>query len=213
VKLRARLPLVLTLLGFAGIGALAVRALVLAAARGAREALVVGAAFAVYAGWMAWESRVSRRETEKADAPADRATLELAAAAKLSLLVAALVPEPALAPWSGVGVLVLAIGVAIRARAVALLGRGYGHRIRPAASLVDRGLYAVVRHPAYLGTLVLHVGVVLVFWNPWSVAALVLLWAPAVLVRTVVEDRFLRGFPAYADYAARVRFRLVPFLF
>jgi protein-S-isoprenylcysteine O-methyltransferase Ste14 len=77
---------------------------------------------------------------------------------------------------------------------------------------VTRGPYALVRHPAYLGTLVAHVGLTLVFPSVWSIAALALLWLPAVLVRTLLEDRELRRLPAYGEYAAEVRSSLVPFV-
>jgi protein-S-isoprenylcysteine O-methyltransferase Ste14 len=51
-------------------------------------------------------------------------------------------------------------------------------------------------------------GITLGSWISTFIAAIAL----ALLVwRTIVEDRMLRrGLPGYADYAARVRYRLVP---
>ena len=83
-------------------------------------------------------------------------------------------------------------------------------RIQADQRVVDRGPYAVVRHPGYAG---------LALWalsGPMllrSTAAFVPALATAgwVVIRTVLEDRMLRvELPGYAEYARRVRYRLVP---
>lgn len=82
-----------------------------------------------------------------------------------------------------------------------------GHRV------VSTGPYAVVRHPMYAGYVAwaLATPVALGSW-PGVVPAAEL--AAGVVVRTVLEDRTLRTeLPGYAEYAARVRWRLVPGLF
>ena len=76
--------------------------------------------------------------------------------------------------------------------------------------MIDTGPYAIVRHPIYLGGLVLFAGIPLTlgsFWAlvPAAVATLV------ILVRTVMEDRMLHEeLGGYKEYAARVRHRLIP---
>jgi protein-S-isoprenylcysteine O-methyltransferase Ste14 len=211
-RLRALLPLALTLLGFAVMGALFVRreAAALSASPAAAAAFAVAAL--TYAAWLAWESRVSAREASRAGSlDLDRGTMELAAFAKYALLAGALVPldAPPL-PAVVAGLALLALGVAARAAAVRTLGAAYSHRIRPIdGDVVARGPYALVRHPAYLGTLLAHAGIALVFCSAWSIAALLSCWLPAVLLRTVLEDRALRESPAYAAYASRVRARLL----
>ncbi len=76
--------------------------------------------------------------------------------------------------------------------------------------LITAGPYALLRHPGYAGVLVSSLcgGVTLGSW--WSLAPL----APLIglfLWRTAMEDRFLQeGLQGYADYARRVRYRLVP---
>ncbi len=76
--------------------------------------------------------------------------------------------------------------------------------------VVTRGPYARVRHPGYAG---------MVLGAPATALALGSWWAllPAIAVsflflrRTAHEDRFLREhLGGYADYARRVRYRLVP---
>ncbi|QDV35515.1 methyltransferase family protein [Tautonia plasticadhaerens] len=76
--------------------------------------------------------------------------------------------------------------------------------------VVSSGPYRFLRHPGYTGLLVGTVcgGIALGSW--WSLLPLVPLVA-LFLHRTALEDRFLReGLVGYADYARRVRFRLVP---
>ena len=211
--LRAALPLTLTLVGFVVMGGLVVRKVVaLGAGFGG---LACAAAALIYAAWLAWESRVSARELAVRGPDHDRGTMELAAFAKYAVLFAAILPGDAPTPVpAGIGLALMVFGVAIRTSAIQRLGRGYSHRIRrPAGPVVTSGPYAVVRHPAYLGTLLAHTGLVLVLLNAWSLGALLLLWYPAVLARTVLEDRYLRELPEYAAYASRVRGSLLAHFF
>lgn len=76
--------------------------------------------------------------------------------------------------------------------------------------LVDAGPYAVVRHPGYLGMLIFDLGAPLALASWWA-----LLPAGVAIgcfaLRTAREDRMLRAdLPGYAEYAARVRYRLLP---
>lgn len=77
-------------------------------------------------------------------------------------------------------------------------------------ALVDRGVYALVRHPFYVGTPLVLVGMAL--WLESYAAALFALIPIAILVlRIRHEERFLRReLPGYDTYAARVRYRLLP---
>lgn len=76
--------------------------------------------------------------------------------------------------------------------------------------VVSSGPYAYVRHPMYSGMMLFFVGVPLLLGSWWGVAM-----APLFLllfaVRVRIEERTLiAGLPGYADYAARVRYRLLP---
>jgi protein-S-isoprenylcysteine O-methyltransferase Ste14 len=212
--LRAALPLVLTLLGFVVLGGLALRRIVALGLTAAGA--LCAAAFVTYAAWLAWESRVSAREIDRASGDRDRGTMELAAAAKYALLLGALIPAttPRLA-FALPGLALMIAGALLRVRAIHVMGASYTHRIRfPVVPLVTSGPYAWIRHPAYFGTLLAHAGLVLVMLNAWSLSALLTLWVPAVLLRTALEDRWLRErLPIYADYATRVRASYVPGLF
>jgi protein-S-isoprenylcysteine O-methyltransferase Ste14 len=81
-----------------------------------------------------------------------------------------------------------------------------GHRV------VSTGPYAYVRHPMYAVALLIVAGAPLLLGSWWGLAAaaaLVLL----IAIRAVLEERMLTAeLAGYADYAARVRYRLVPYL-
>lgn len=213
-RLRAAMPLLLTVGGFVLIGGLCAWRLFQS---GWQWATVwCGVAVALYASWLAWEARVSVAEVGRLSLDRDQGTMEVAAMAKISLLLAALLPASEVYTWVALPALALmGGGIALRGAAIRQLGPRYSHRIRvPDAPLEQRGPYAWIRHPAYLGTLLAHAGVALVFLNPWSLAALALLWAPAVLLRTVVEERCLsQALPEYGPYARRVRYALLPGLY
>jgi protein-S-isoprenylcysteine O-methyltransferase Ste14 len=76
--------------------------------------------------------------------------------------------------------------------------------------VIDTGPYAIVRHPLYLGALIMSAGIPLAlgsFWAlvPAGVGVLIL------VVRTVMEDRTLQEeLEGYKEYAGRVRYRLIP---
>ena len=76
--------------------------------------------------------------------------------------------------------------------------------------VIDTGPYAVVRHPMYVGGLIFLIGMGLILGS-WPAFAGGVLTCAIIVLRTALEDRTLRhGLPGYADYAARVRYRLIP---
>jgi protein-S-isoprenylcysteine O-methyltransferase Ste14 len=79
-----------------------------------------------------------------------------------------------------------------------------GHRV------VTKGPYGFVRHPFYAAILLFLPSAALMLGSWFGVAATILL-AGALILRTALEDRELhRRLDGYADYAQRVRYRLVP---
>jgi len=82
-----------------------------------------------------------------------------------------------------------------------------GHRV------VSTGPYAVVRHPMYAGYIVWLLAVPIALGSLPALAPATLL-AAAILARTVLEDRTLHAeLPGYPEYAAKVRWRLLPHVF
>lgn len=77
---------------------------------------------------------------------------------------------------------------------------------------VTTGPYGLVRHPMYTGAIPYFLGVPLLLGSLWGLALAPLLIALLAL-RAVMEERTLRTeLAGYADYAARVRYRLIPFV-
>ena len=76
--------------------------------------------------------------------------------------------------------------------------------------VISSGPYAFVRHPMYSGIMLFFVGVPLLV-GCWRGVALAPLFAILFAVRAGIEERALiAGLPGYADYAARVRYRMLP---
>jgi protein-S-isoprenylcysteine O-methyltransferase Ste14 len=76
--------------------------------------------------------------------------------------------------------------------------------------VIDRGPYALVRHPGYAGSIVYMLGMAVALGSRATIA--VTLFVVAVTVyRTAREDRTLQAeLDGYAAYAQRVRYRLLP---
>jgi len=79
-----------------------------------------------------------------------------------------------------------------------------GHRV------ISTGPYAWVRHPMYTGTILFFVGAPLLLGSWWGVAMSPLFVVLFAVRARIEEHALLAGLPGYADYAARVRYRLVP---
>lgn len=77
-------------------------------------------------------------------------------------------------------------------------------------TVVTGGPYAAVRHPGYAGSIAANLAGPVVLGSLWALAVGAVIVA-LVVVRTALEDRTLqRELDGYADYARRVRWRLLP---
>ncbi len=77
-------------------------------------------------------------------------------------------------------------------------------------TVASAGPYAVVRHPMYAYALLLMVGAPLLLGSLWGLLGLAL-FVPLLAVRALGEEAILlEGLPGYREYAAKVRFRLLP---
>jgi protein-S-isoprenylcysteine O-methyltransferase Ste14 len=78
--------------------------------------------------------------------------------------------------------------------------------------LVDTGLYGFIRHPFYLGMLLMFAGIALWLESYAGVLALIVVFG-ALVTRVTVEERTLREtLPGYSAYTEQVRYRIIPYV-
>ncbi len=85
-------------------------------------------------------------------------------------------------------------------------------KIQEGQRVIDSGPYAIVRHPMYASALLLFIGIPLLLgsWLGLALSAILIL---GIAWRAVREERMLRAeLRGYEDYAARVRYRIIPFV-
>jgi len=108
------------------------------------------------------------------------------------------------------GLVLQVVGLTICFSSFVALGRSFGFAAAD-RGLVQRGPYAVVRHPIYSSYVLLGSGYVLQSLSLRNV----LVFAVAScfnMGRAVVEDELLATNAAHRSYRARVRWRIVPFV-
>jgi protein-S-isoprenylcysteine O-methyltransferase Ste14 len=77
-------------------------------------------------------------------------------------------------------------------------------------TVVTTGPYRFVRHPGYAGGVIAYLATPLALGTLWAYLPMGLILC-ALALRTALEDRTLQDeLPGYAEYAARVRYRLLP---
>jgi protein-S-isoprenylcysteine O-methyltransferase Ste14 len=85
-------------------------------------------------------------------------------------------------------------------------------RVEAEQQVVSTGLYGIVRHPMYVGNIILMVGVPLALGSYWGLVFLI----PGVVVlavRILDEEKALTDeLAGYREYMQRVRFRLLPYV-
>jgi protein-S-isoprenylcysteine O-methyltransferase Ste14 len=78
--------------------------------------------------------------------------------------------------------------------------------------VIATGPYSFLRHPMYSGALLLILGIPVALGSWWGLLVIVLM-APALIWRLLDEEKFLKkNLAGYTEYAQRVRYRLVPFV-
>jgi len=90
------------------------------------------------------------------------------------------------------------------------LGRNIGF-VPAQRRIVTTGAYAYVRHPIYTGLFLAYLALAFQAFSPRNVLILSLgiLW---FVIKSIVEENFLRADPEYAAYLNRVRARWIPFV-
>jgi protein-S-isoprenylcysteine O-methyltransferase Ste14 len=106
---------------------------------------------------------------------------------------------------------VMLIGMFVQLHAKVVLARSFGC-VPANRGLKFSGPYQFVRHPMYLGYLISHMAVLAMNPSGWNLGVFLVCYGLQV-PRLLIEERFLLADSQYQDYAARVRYRLLPGLF
>ena len=84
--------------------------------------------------------------------------------------------------------------------------------VQKGQTVIDTGLYGVVRHPMYAASLLLFLSMPLILNSIFSFLVM-LAYPPIIAKRIRGEERLLkRELPGYEDYMERVKYRLIPFV-
>ena len=76
--------------------------------------------------------------------------------------------------------------------------------------VVDKGPYTFIRHPGYAGLIVSSFAIAIALNSLWALIPAGL-YAVAFFIRAYLEDVTLqKELPGYSEYAARVKYRLIP---
>lgn len=178
----------------------------------AGETAVIG----IYLLWLVYEIRVSRRDVHEKVETADYGTREFYAVSQALTILSALY-NPSLWRVPGLyhlcGVLLLLAGLLLRIGAVETLGKYYSHVVRKREDhkIISSGPYSLLRHPAYAGMLLIHLGLTLFFFNVLTAVIFSLLLIPSLVLRILIEEKTLLTIPGYRDYALK-RKRIIPFI-
>lgn len=78
--------------------------------------------------------------------------------------------------------------------------------------VIDTGLYAMVRHPMYLGLLIMVLFTPLALGSYWALFFAVLFIPMNVFRIRKEEAMLLQGLPGYKEYLLKTRYRLIPFI-
>ncbi len=109
------------------------------------------------------------------------------------------------------GALIVALGIAIRLKALIDLGTAFSMKVerKENQELVTGGLYATIRHPLYLASLIIALGIPILL-SAWLTLVLTILTTIGILARIRKEEQFMRAqFPGYEEYAEKT-WRLLP---
>lgn len=84
--------------------------------------------------------------------------------------------------------------------------------VQEGQTVIDTGLYGIVRHPMYTSTILMSLAIPLVLGS-W-ISFLPMLLYPVIIIRRIHGEEALleEGLPGYREYKQKVRWRLIPYI-
>ena len=113
--------------------------------------------------------------------------------------------------WDSIAVVLTIAGLATQLYSKLTLGRRFG-LVAANRGICSSGPYRLVRHPIYMGYVMLHLGFFLLNPSFWNFSVFVILYTIKI-PRILAEERLLGQDPDYRIYMSKVRSRLIPGLF
>jgi protein-S-isoprenylcysteine O-methyltransferase Ste14 len=114
-----------------------------------------------------------------------------------------------------IGLVMIVAGIIIRFVAIATLKKNFSGalRIRDDHTLVKTGIYKRLRHPAYLGAILIFIGIPVMISSPLGLLVMLLL-VPYLLHRIRLEEGMMieRFGKEYEDYMRSSK-RLIPYVY
>lgn len=120
-------------------------------------------------------------------------------------------PLPVWLNWTGLGMMVLGMAAGAWILSVNRYFSSYVRIQRERGqTVVSTGPYSVIRHPGYLAHIVTVAGMTFLLGSPWALSVIPFLVGVILIRIHLEEDMLLNELPGYREYAARVRYRLIP---
>ena len=85
-------------------------------------------------------------------------------------------------------------------------------KVEQGQTVVDTGLYGVVRHPMYMATILLFLMIPLILGS-WYALIPFAFYPGIIVVRLLDEEELLtKELPGYSEYKQKVKYRIIPFV-
>lgn len=85
-------------------------------------------------------------------------------------------------------------------------------KVEEGQTVVDTGLYGIVRHPMYMATILLFLMIPVVLGS-WYALIVFAFYPAIIIVRLKDEENLLtRELPGYEEYKQKVKYRMIPFI-
>jgi len=115
-----------------------------------------------------------------------------------------------------VGIFLVITGMVIRIKSILTLKQHFTYTVTKIENheLIETGLYKIVRHPGYLGQILIFTGTAVSLSNWISVILMLVAVLLGYIYRIKVEEQFMikQMGKTYTDYQKRTK-RLIPFIF